>query len=84
MLWNVKPVIATHIDENIVYRYMYYIAYFNKDNTWEPTVNFKSTCQISEIEQVQWVSLKEIEFLKLNKVSKKRLVSVYKKIIYLF
>jgi 8-oxo-dGTP pyrophosphatase MutT (NUDIX family) len=84
ILWNAKPIYTSHKDENILYQYTYYISRYNKNNTWEPMLNFGSASQISEIEQVKWVSLEEINFLDLNPVNKRHLIRTYKRIIKSF
>lgn len=84
ILWGVKPIIATHKDDNIIYRSIYYTAVFHKDADWEPKVKFETSGQLAEVEQVQWVSLEEIKFLNLNESSKKRLVCIYTNIIRAF
>ena len=84
MIWDVKPITSSHKDENVIYRSVYYLAYLNKTSKWHPKVKFETSHQLSEVEQVQWVSLDEIKFLNLNDNSKKRLVNLYKKIIHTF
>lgn len=84
MMWDIKPIVSSHKDDNIIYRSVYYIAYLNKDSKWQPKVKFETSHQLSEVEQVQWVSLDDIKFLNLNDSSKKRLMNLYKKIIHIF
>ena len=84
LLWDVKPVIITHKDDNIIYRSIYYIAFFHNNTKWIPKVNFETSSQLSEVEQVQWVSLDEIKFLNLNESSKKKLINTYTKVIKIF
>jgi 8-oxo-dGTP pyrophosphatase MutT (NUDIX family) len=84
LIWDAKPVIVSHKDENIKYKYIYYISYFNKNNTWEPKINFGSTQQVSEIEQVKWINLNDIQFLNLNPSNKNHLINTYKKIEHSF
>ena len=84
VLWDVKPIIVSHKDDNIIYRSVYYLAYFDKHSSWEPKVKFETTTQLSEVEAVQWVSLNEINFLNMNESSKKRLKLLYKNVIYNF
>ena len=84
MIWDVKPITSSHKDENVIYRSVYYLAYLNKTSKWHPKVKFETSHQLSEVEQVQWVSLDEIKFLNLNDNSKKKLVNLYKKIIHIF
>lgn len=80
VLWDVKPLIFSHIDENITYKSVYYLAYLDKNSVWKPKVNFSTKDQISEVEEIQWVSLQEINFLNVNVTTKKKLQAMYKKI----
>lgn len=84
ILWNVDPIIVSHKDDDIVYRYVYYLAYLNNNVNWQPKVKFDTCHQLTEIEQVRWISLAEIKFLNLNEESKNRLIKNYKKVIYYF
>jgi 8-oxo-dGTP pyrophosphatase MutT (NUDIX family) len=84
VLWDVKPLIFSHIDENIVYRSVYYLSYLDKNSVWEPKVNFVTSSQISEVEEIKWVSLQEINFLNVNVITKKKLCAMYKKILHQF
>lgn len=84
ILWDIKPIIVSHTDDNVIYRSVYYIAYLNNDSKWVPKIKFNINSQLSEIEEVRWVSLNEIQFLNLNKTSKNYLVKNYKKIICQF
>jgi 8-oxo-dGTP pyrophosphatase MutT (NUDIX family) len=84
ILWNVNPINISHKDDGIVYRCVYYLAYLNNNANWHPKVNFDTYNQLTEIEQVRWVSLSEIKFLNLNDEIKNRLTKNYKKIIYYF
>ena len=63
---------------------MYYTAYINKNSKWIPNIKFNNITQLSEVEQIQWVSLDDIKFLNLTETNKKRLIDMFKKIIYIF
>ena len=84
ILWHIDPIKVSHKDENIVYNSIYYLAYLNNDSNWHPKIKFNTCNQLTEIEEVRWVSLNEIKFLNLNENTKKRLIKNYKKIIYYF
>ena len=86
ILWHVPPVTESFKDAGITYKNTYYLATANLINgqLWDPKVCFNSYSQTLEIESVKWVSLKEIEFLLLTKISKKRILKLYKSIIALF
>ena len=86
ILYDISPVIETHRDSGIIYKNIYYIAriksqYLNKLN---PRMHFNNFQQISEVEQIKWVSLSEIMFLNLNKKYDKKLTKLYKNIIKKF
>ena len=80
ILWEVKPVVISHIDDNVLYKYVYYIAYYNKTSTWVPKISFSTSSQIGEIEQIKWVGLSEIQFLKLSTNCEKKIISIFKTI----
>ena len=84
MLWDVKPIVSAHKDADTIYRSVYYVAYLNKCSKWYPKVKFETSHQLSEVEQVQWISVDEIKFLNLNESVKKRLINMYKRIIHTF
>jgi 8-oxo-dGTP pyrophosphatase MutT (NUDIX family) len=84
ILWDIAPIKVSHRDDNTVYTSIYYVAYLNNDSKWAPKINFNIQHQLTELEEVRWVSLDEIKFLNLNEISKKRLIKNYKKIIYYF
>jgi len=84
MMWNVDPIIVSHTDCDVIYRSVYYLAYINNDSDWKPKVKFDTNTQLTEIEQVRWISLSEIKFLNLSDVVKNRLIKNYKKTINIF
>ena len=34
ILWNIKPIIVSHKDDNVIYRSVYYLAYLNNNTNW--------------------------------------------------
>ena len=84
ILWNLDLVKSTIMDDNISYRSNYFIASLNNNSNWTPKVNFGLNTQMSEIEQIQWISLEEINFLNLNVRYKAKLLTLYKSIIKKF
>ena len=84
ILWGIKPIISTHKDDDIIYRSVYYTAYINKNSKWVPNIKFNNINQLSEVDQIQWIALDDIKFLNLKEHNKKRLVDMFKKIIYVF
>jgi 8-oxo-dGTP pyrophosphatase MutT (NUDIX family) len=81
ILWNIKPIISSHKDGDTIYRAVYYIATFNQGVKWYPKVKFDTSQQLSELEQVQWVSKPELKFLNLNEKSQKQLLRLFHRII---
>jgi 8-oxo-dGTP pyrophosphatase MutT (NUDIX family) len=80
---NVEPVISSFVDEKIVYKTIYYIAELrDQSENLIPHINYKSFHQVSEIEQIKWVSLAEINFLNLPEPIHTRLIMLYKTIIW--
>ena len=84
ILWGIKPIISSHKDDDIIYRSVYYTAYINKNSKWVPNIKFNNINQLSEVDQIQWIALDDIKFLNLKEPNKKRLVDMFKKIIYVF
>ena len=84
ILWDIPPITSTHIDDDVVYKSIYYIAFFKNNSSWQPKIKFETLNQLSEIEQIQWVTLDEIKFLNLNEKSKNKLIDLYKKIRHIF
>lgn len=76
--YNIDPVVDTIVDSDIMYKTIYYIAGLKND--LNPKINFKNFDQISEIEQIKWVSLDEIKFMCLNKNTHNKLINLYKNI----
>jgi 8-oxo-dGTP pyrophosphatase MutT (NUDIX family) len=81
ILWNASPIISSHKDGDTIYRFVYYIATFNIGVRWHPKVKFDTSQQLSELEQVQWVSQHELNFLNLNEKSKNQLLRLFHRII---
>jgi ADP-ribose pyrophosphatase YjhB (NUDIX family) len=81
LLYNVKPVIDSYIDDGINYQSIYYLA-VPKDAKCcvNPYIDFKNFDQISEIEQIKWVSSAEIKFLTLSASSHNKITNLFKEI----
>ncbi len=84
ILYNVKPIISSIVDGSILYQQCYYIAVENEGVRFEPKINFNKFIQISEIEQLKWVSVLEVDFLQLYKNEKYRLLNLMKNIVKKF
>jgi 8-oxo-dGTP pyrophosphatase MutT (NUDIX family) len=86
IFYHLNPVIETFKDSGIIYKNIFYIASVNKKYSDKliPKINYRNFNQVSEVEQIKWVSLQEIEFLNLNKKSLKKIINLYKLIIKKF
>ena len=81
IIWK-PPIISSHMDNGILYKNVYFIAY--TDDIIQPKVNFKNKAQLSEIDNIKWVSYSEIEFLQLTDRASNYLTDLFKKIIKTF
>lgn len=85
ILYHLDPIVISFIDNNVLYKTVYYIAVLREPTQdLTPRINFLNYNQICEIEAVKWVSLQEIKFLQMNKKVQSRLINMYKKIIKRF
>lgn len=80
ILFDIEPVIECHYDSDVVYKNIYYLAKMREGVSLEPRINFANFEQITEIEQIRWVSMEEIQFMNLNKYIYGRLINLYKSI----
>lgn len=83
VLWHVNPIVESYIDNNIIYKNTYYLA-STSNNTWEPKVSFNCFKQVSEVQDIKWISITNLKFLKLDIRTKNRLIKLYKNAIYQF
>lgn len=79
ILWHVKPYVETYTDFGTTYQNIYYFA--DALPTCEPEFKFYDKQQISEISAVQWVSKADLASMKLEKITYKRLLNSFTKII---
>ena len=84
ILYNIPPIIQTTVDKNITYQHCYYIAEVNRNTIITPKINFNNFDQISEIEQVKWLSISELDSVKTSEAEKNSIIKLTKKIIHLF
>jgi 8-oxo-dGTP pyrophosphatase MutT (NUDIX family) len=85
ILFDIDPIIDNYVDNDINYRTIYFIAALKPEhNDFKPYIDFRNFNQITEIEQIKWVSMSEIEFFCLNKDLHKRLINLYSNIIKAF
>jgi 8-oxo-dGTP pyrophosphatase MutT (NUDIX family) len=81
VLYNIPPIVESFVDNNTIYKNIYYIATPRKDIEFLPKINFKNFHQISEVEQIKWASLAEIRFMNLPEKTHKKLIRLYSEII---
>lgn len=85
ILYNVKPLVDSYIDEDTIYKTVFYIAALTPGNeNLVPKIDFRHFEQITEVEQIRWVTLAEIKFFNLQKPAFERLNRLYKVIITLY
>lgn len=82
IFYNVDPVVETIVEDGCIYKQYYYIA--ECTSAFKPSVNFENFKQISEVEQVKWVSIDEIDFMSLSKGRHEQLLQTAKNVIKKF
>lgn len=81
ILYDVDPVIETINDSDVVYQHYYYLAKIRDSVTdIKPKIVFTNFSQISEVEQIKWISKEEIEFLNLSKQESLKLKNTYSEV----
>jgi 8-oxo-dGTP pyrophosphatase MutT (NUDIX family) len=65
LLYHINPITYTFVDENITYKYVYYIGVL-LDNKYQLHVDFKLNSNIMEITDLKFFSLQELNVLNLN------------------
>jgi ADP-ribose pyrophosphatase YjhB (NUDIX family) len=82
VLYDVEPIIESFIDNDIIYKMVYYIAEIRKDTPpFTPHIDYRNFDQVTEVEQIKWTSLPEINFFCLSKTLHNRLIKLYTNII---
>ena len=86
ILWKINPIKHSFKDDNIIYKYIYYVASLDEfeGGDFDPKIKFNTYQQVSEIEKIKWVSLNEIEFLQLNHKTKNSLLKLFNDIKFNF
>jgi ADP-ribose pyrophosphatase YjhB (NUDIX family) len=80
ILYNVDPVVDSFVDNNTIYKTIYYIAINEKNENFVPRIDFRNFEQILEVEQIKWVSITEIKFFNMQSSIHKRLYQLFAKI----
>jgi 8-oxo-dGTP pyrophosphatase MutT (NUDIX family) len=84
ILHSIDPAIEIIIESDITYQHLYYIAKLRNSAAIHPKINFKNFAQISEVEQIKWISLDEIEFMCLSKEENIKLKKIYNDVVKKF
>lgn len=85
LFYDTAPIVHSHIDNDVNYKTIYYIAKLNnKSQDFKPFIDYRNFSQITEIEQIKWVSMSDLDFLTLSPVIHKRLNNLFVKVISTF
>lgn len=77
VLYEISPSVEIINDDGLVYQHYYYIAKLRKGIKVQPKINFDSFAQISEVEQIKWISLEDIEFMNLSNQENAKLKNIF-------
>ena len=55
------PIEISHTDD-IKYKTLYYLAYYNKESKWSPFKSYQRQRRSTEIADTQWISLNHIQY----------------------
>ncbi len=84
ILYDVGPIIDTIVEEDTIYQHCYYLAVVREGVNIFPKINFNNFEQISEIEQLRWISIADIEFLKMSRSEHSRLLRLASRVVKFF
>ncbi len=62
ILYNINPITYIFTDDNITYKYVYYIAIL-LDNKYQVSLDFKSTGNIMEITELRFFNINELKLI---------------------
>jgi 8-oxo-dGTP pyrophosphatase MutT (NUDIX family) len=79
LLWHIKPYISSYTDFGTTYKNTYYYA--EAIDKWEPIYKFYDKQQICEVSAVCWINKSDLQHMKLEEITFKRLVNSFKKIV---
>jgi len=65
ILYHINPIIYTFTDENVTYRYVYYIAIL-LDNRYQLYLDFKPNSNIMEITELKFFSINELKLINID------------------
>lgn len=75
ILYDIKPITFIFTDENITYKYIYYIAVL-LDNKYKPSLDFRINSNIMEITELKFFTISELKLININT----KLINCIKKI----
>jgi len=78
LMLRIPPYIETYSDFGTTYQNVYYFS--RALSNWEPEIKFSDGHQICEVSAISWCSLRDIQNMKLDKHTHRRLVTLFKKI----
>ena len=78
VLWRIQPYIETYSDFGTTYQNIYYYAEAIDELT--PTIKFSDGMQISEVSAIMWCNTLDIQNMKLDKNTHRRLITMFKKV----
>jgi 8-oxo-dGTP pyrophosphatase MutT (NUDIX family) len=81
-LCSTTPIYHSYVDDGIIYKYVYYVAYLKKK--WNPKIDFQNSHQVFETSDIRWVANDEIEFLHLDLKKNCYLKTLFKSIIRVY
>lgn len=82
ILYDVPPLVDSFIDNETIYKTVYYIAILrDKSINLVPKIDYRNFDQIIEIKQIRWTSLADIKFFNLTPNVNNRLIKLYTHII---
>ncbi|MGL5935139.1 MAG: NUDIX domain-containing protein [Cetobacterium sp.] len=85
IFYDINPIIDSHVDNDVNYKTIYFIARLNKEShDFKPYIDYRNFSQITEIEQIKWVSISDLDFLTLSPTIHKRLKKLFIKVISTF
>ncbi len=83
ILYNEPPIIHIFTDDNITYKYIYYLAIL-LDNKYNTNVNYSVYSHIHEICDLKFFNLNELSVINTDKVLIKTIKNIFKRVKFYF
>jgi 8-oxo-dGTP pyrophosphatase MutT (NUDIX family) len=77
ILYNINPITYIFTDDNITYKYVYYIAVL-LDNKYQLWLDFKTNSNIMEITELKFFTLNELSLININSKLKDYIKKIFK------